>query len=256
LRDFVVDSFNLIYKIRGLEGGVARNFFNQLYFKAQRFKPDRWFLLFDSKPTEKRKIDETYKQNRGDVYDSLAGDVDDIVRLARVFPNVHVVQHEGFESDDIAYNLCRTLERPIVWSDDIDWIVNFTVNPNVTWIRNKKLYTRMNFTGSFGFSFEKIPLYLFLLGDSKDSVSQPLRLKGPIEESVLHHADIADYLAEIGLVDKHPRRIEQNIGNANHAQRGLLAGDFEPDIVADLHIRLLFEKLGIDHHCRRILRQQ
>jgi len=156
-------------------------------------------LLFDSKPTEKRKIDETYKQNRGDVYDSLAGDVDDIVWLARVFPNVHVVQHEGFESDDIAYNLCRTLERPIVWSDDIDWIVNFTVNPNVTWIRNKKLYTRMNFTGSFGFSFEKIPLYLFLLGDSKDSVSKPFRLKGPIEESVLHHADIADYLKKNNL---------------------------------------------------------
>jgi len=139
----------------------------------------------------KKSIDEGYKQKRNLGHSTSF--ISTIKTITPFLPHYNLVTAEGMEADDISFCLIKKLNSCVMLTNDSDWLINFIAADNVRLSDNKETVHQSNFYIKYGFPVHKIPLYLFLKGDSKDSVKKPFRIKGDIVESSNQYDSIEDY---------------------------------------------------------------
>jgi hypothetical protein len=194
----------------------------------------------DSNYYVKRSLHEGYKSNRAKGVTSSF-----ITTLKTIAPHLsfhYWCQAQGYEADDLAYNLCKKLNSCVLMSNDIDWIINLTANDNIRIVNGKETIHQSNFYLKYKFPIHKIPLYLFLLGDSKDSVKKPFRIKGDIVENVNNHESVEDYCKKNDILTEDVKLYKQLIYPFTGIEIDILKGKKTPhtrDIITKYKLEFL-----------------
>jgi len=204
----IIDTFNIYSKVKSwkTKGSPLFSFFDYVNSLKTKYKTNYTFFVLDGNNYYKKSIDESYKSNRKIVKNTKT--VKAIRDIVLNTPKYYLAEHPQLEADDISYCLSKGANHLIHVSDDIDWMLNIVANTDIKVLRKGKLLHRSNFEEQMGFPIDKIPLYLFLKGDSKDSVLKPFRIKGSPEECLQQYNSIVDYrvrnsLNESPEVDKY-----------------------------------------------------
>lgn len=195
----IVDAYNILQKTtaKARRNRYIFSFFNYVEKLKTKYNRKKVFFVFDGIRYYKKKIHEGYKSNRKPNKCTHFDKV--LFTIILNIPNYYLVYDHELEADDLSYCLCKELDNSICVSEDRDWLLNLTANENIKVYRKNCLWHKLNFKQKKMFEIEKIPLFLFLSGDSKDGVKKPFRLKGTVLENINKYDSIEDYIDKNGI---------------------------------------------------------
>lgn len=196
----LVDTSNAYKRVASVSKGDACSFFSYIRKIQNKYSKRKVCFAFDSSCNYKRSLYPAYKHNRNGEKES---ELDVIQQLIRHIPGYSYIYHPDLEADDVAYQYCCDHNNVLCMSEDRDWLSLLLCNENINIVRKKKVVCKMNFEELFGFPPEKIPLWLFLKGDSKDGVKKPFRVRS--HKKAMGFNTIDEYLASEVNPALHPR---------------------------------------------------
>lgn len=190
----IIDSYNVLQKTtaKARRNRYIFSFFNYVEKLREKYSRKKVFFVFDGIRYYKKKIYEGYKRNRKATKCTHFNKA--LFTIILNIPNYYLAYDHELEADDLSYCLCKELDNSVCVSEDRDWLLNLTANNNIKVYRKNCLWHKLNFKQKKLFEINKIPLFLFLAGDSKDGVKKPFRLKGSVLENVNKYDSIDDYI--------------------------------------------------------------
>ena len=170
----VIDLSNVYKRVSSVATNYVYAFFKYINYYKTLYTINEVYYAVDSDHYAKASLDESYKANREHARDP---NLELIKSIIVNLPHHNLILRDGLEADDVAYDFCKKHDGTTCISDDRDWLINLTAGENIKVLRKKRLISKYNVVTDIGYPVEKIRLYLFLQGDSKDNVKKPFKVK-------------------------------------------------------------------------------
>jgi hypothetical protein len=222
MKRLIIDFYNQYAKFSFNPRVQKSLFFRSVCALRDRYNCGEVYYVFDGSDYYKKKINPNYKKNRNRVieYSSICKVQEIIHNLDKSF----VVKSEELEADDMSYHLCKEYDHSICVSEDRDWLINLVANDNIYVYQDGKMLHKYNFINEKGFPIEKIPLFLFLSGDSKDGVRKPFRLRGNPLQNTVKYESIKDYCIKNEIKDSEIEQYVSLISPVRHIPFNVYVG--------------------------------
>lgn len=170
MRVLLLDAYNLLHRARfGYDCGEHRvtfNFFRGLKPFADKFKPERIYLVMEGSARRNRELLPEYKANRAPSADNFRQQLVQVRHLVGMMP-IRVVRHPDLECDDTLFNIAVNWHKEdevTVVSTDSDFIQLYDVHQGIT------LYHPVNKEEVPPYPGEDYVLWKALRGDKTDNV--------------------------------------------------------------------------------------
>ena len=151
---FLLDAMALIYRAyfafsnnhrinsKGQNTSAIFGFTNTLLEVLRKEDPTHIAVVFDTAaPTSRHEEFEHYKANRQEIPEDLAASIPIVIQLCEAF-NIPVLAMDGYEADDIIYNIVNDINK-----DENEILLNNTKQEIKRTINNKSIFIKVIIAG-------------------------------------------------------------------------------------------------------------
>ena len=186
---FIVDGNNLAYRSfyalpeelatsDGFPSGALLGFTNMLFKLLVDYAPKGVAVAWDTKPTHRLEVSETYKADRKPMPDLLREQFPHFRPLVEAFGYINL-EYEGWEADDVIATLATQADeqgiKTCVVSTDRDAFQlcseNVCLMMTPRGVADVEVYTPEKVEARYGVPPEKVPDFIGLKGDTSDQIA-------------------------------------------------------------------------------------